>query len=198
MIARAACNDVHVLGAPEDLSGRRTERGLEQAPVRDALLQGVRDCAWLLVNFLEHEVAVLTFLRRICAQFTVAHGSLDAVAVLVDDPHGPAPDLGDVAFLQKHETTSHRKKGGDIRGDEVFLHSEADDDRTAFARQNDAIRIMLAHDRERISAFELGDGGPHRLEQVTHRLQMMMNAMRDHLRVGLGSELVALALQLGA
>ena len=75
---------------------------------------------------------------------------------------------------------------------------DADDHRTALARENDALRVVLAHHGQRIGAFELRHRGAHGLEQILHRLQMMMDAMRDDFGVGLGAELVARALQLGA
>ena len=64
---------------------------------------------------------------------------------------------------------------------------EADDHRAAFARQDDALRIVLAHHRERVGALELRHGGAHGLEQVLHRCQVMVDAVRDDFGVGLGA-----------
>jgi len=48
------------------------------------------------------------------------------------------------------------------------------------------------------SQAPLGDGGAHGLEQVARRPQVVVDAVRDHLGVGLGGELVTLARRLGA
>ena len=85
MIARAARDDVHVLGALENVRGGRPERRLEQAAVGDALLKRLRDGARLLVDLLEHEVPVLALLRGIRRQLALADRALDRVAVLVED-----------------------------------------------------------------------------------------------------------------
>ena len=61
-----------------------------------------------------------------------------------------------------------------------------------------AVGIVLAHHGESVGALELGDRGAHRLEQIAERLQVMMDAVCDHLGVGLRGELVARALELGA
>ena len=74
----------------------------------------------------------------------------------------------------------------------------ADDHRAAFARHDDAVGVGLRHDGERIGALELGHGGAHGLEQVAGHLEVVVDAVRDHLGVGLGGELVALAPRLVA
>ena len=60
------------------------------------------------------------------------------------------------------------------------------------------VRVVLAHHRQRIGAFELGDRGAHGLEQVLHRLQVVVDAVSDDLGVGLGGELVAAPLEVRA
>ncbi len=97
-------------------------------------------------------------------------GRSTVVAVLVENLDGRAADVRDVAFFEEHEAARDGQQRGDVRGDEVLVDAEADDDRAAFARQDDALRIVLADDRERVGAFELGDRGAHGLEQVLLRL----------------------------
>ena len=53
-------------------------------------------------------------------------------------------------------------------------------------------------DRERIGAVQFGDGLAHRLEQIGGVRQMMVNAMRDDLGVGLRAEAVAQLVESGA
>ena len=123
--------------------GGGAERGLEQAAVGHALGQRVGDGARLLVDFLEHEVAVLALLRRIGGQLALAHRALGGVAVLVEHLDGRAADVGDVAFFEEHEAARDRQQRGDVRGDEVLADAEADDDRATFAREDDALRLVL-------------------------------------------------------
>ena len=59
-------------------------------------------------------------------------------------------------------------------------------------------RSSLRHDGERVRALELGDGRAHRLEQVARDLQVVVDAVRDDLGIGLRRELVAGLDQLGA
>ena len=96
-------------------------------------------------------------------------GRSTAVAVAVDDRAPIAPHLGDIALLQEHEAARHRQQRGDIRGDEVLLDAQSDDHRAALARDDQAVRIVLAHHRERVGALELGHRRAHRLEQVADR-----------------------------
>ncbi len=66
----------------------------------------------------------------------------------------------------------------------------------AFAREDDAFRIVLAHHGQRARAFELGDGRAHGLEQILHRFEVVMDAVSDDLGVRLRREFVAETLQL--
>ena len=59
LAARAASDDVHVLRALQHLGGGRPERRLEQTSIRNPLLQRVGNGARLLVDLLQHVVAVL-------------------------------------------------------------------------------------------------------------------------------------------
>ena len=182
---------MHVFDPAEDFRGRRTKRRLEQTAIGDAFGQRVGDRARLLVDFLEHEVAVLPLLGGVGGQFALAHRALGAVAILVEHLDRGAADVGDVAFFQEHEAARHRQQRGDVRGHEVLVDPEADDHRATFARQDDALGLRLADYRQRVGAFQLCHRGAHGLEQVLLRGQVVMHAVRDHLGVGLRGELVA-------
>ena len=56
VIARAARDDLHRLGATEHFGGQRSERGFQQLAAGDALFERLRDRARLLVDLLEHVV----------------------------------------------------------------------------------------------------------------------------------------------
>ena len=75
---------------------------------------------------------------------------------------------------------------------------EADDHRATFARQDDALGFGFADHRQRVGAFEFGHRGAHGLEQILLRLHVVVHAMRDHLGIRFGGEVVAELLELVA
>ena len=77
-----------------------------------------------------------------------------------------------------------------------FSPTQADDDRATFAREDDALRLFFANYRERVRALELGHGGAHGPEEILLRLQVVVNAVRDHLGIGLRREVVTELLEL--
>ncbi len=124
--------------------------------------------------------------------------ALHRVALAVDDAHAPATHLAHVAFLEEDEVARHGQQRSDVRGDEVLLLAEADHHRAAFTRDDDAVRVGLRDDGERIRALELRHGRPHGLEQVAGHPEVVVDAVRDHFGVGFGGEHIAFALRLRA
>ena len=118
-------------------------------------------------------------------------------AARVDDLDALPADAGDVALLEDDERTRHGQERRDVGRDEVLLLAEADQERAAGAREHDAVRVLAPHHRERIGAAQFGDGLLHGLEQVAAPGQVIMNAVRDDLGIGVRGELVAGALELG-
>ena len=104
---------------------------------------------------------------------------------------GFAANLGDVAFLQEHEAPGHGQQCRHIGSDEIFIDAEADNHRAARAREHDALGIGLRNGRERVRAVQFRNGFAHRLVQPGRFRQMMVNAVRDDLGVGLRTEGVA-------
>ncbi len=198
VIARSAGGDVHGLDLREHGVRGGSERGVQQAAAGNALLERLGYRARLLVDLLEHEMPVLAALDRVGGQVAFPHGSRDFAARRLDDANRLAADFGDVALLEKQEPPRHGQQRGDVRGDEILVDAEADDDRTARAREHDAVGVALADDRERIGALQFGDGLAYGAEQVVRVHEVMVNAVRDDLGVGLGAEAVAQILELGA
>src|SRR6202012_3924396 len=108
----------------------------------------------------------LALLSRIRGQLTLANRTLYRAAFLVDDPHRPALDLGNIAFLEKQESPGHGQQRRDIRSDEVLLDTKSDHNRTTLARNDHALRILFTHHGKGISAFQLRHGRAHALEQI--------------------------------
>ena len=116
------------------------------------------------VNLLRHEVAVLSFLRRVRGQLALADATIHAVACAVDDAHRGAADLCDVSLLEKDKPARHGQQRRNVRGNEIFVDAEPYDHRTSLSRENQAVRIAFAHHGKRVGALEHGDHRSHRVE----------------------------------
>jgi len=76
--------------------------------------------------------------------------------------------------------------------------AEADHDRATLASDYDAVGVGLRYHGQRVGTLEFGHCCANGLEQVARHLEVVVHAVRDHLGVRLGGELVALALRFGA
>ncbi len=101
-----------------------------RATVGRAFLQRVRERARLLMDFLEHEVAVQALLGapRRKARFRCTARSIELPS-LSSNANALALDLRDVAFFQEDEAAGDGQQRRHVGGDEVFFDAEADDDR---------------------------------------------------------------------
>ena len=121
------------------------------------------------MNFLEHEVPILTSLHGVRRQLAFAHRAYCGMARRIEDPNRLAANLGDIAFFQEHEAARDRQQRGHIRGREILIDAQADDGRTALTRHDDALGIRFADHRERVSALQFGHGLAYRREQIRGR-----------------------------
>ena len=103
--------------------------------------QGALHDLGLLVNFLEHEVAVLALVGGFRAVL-VLHGlALHRLAVDIPDVQAVATDLGDIAFFQVDEPVGDLAQGQRVGGQEVLAQTQADHQRAATARSEQAVRL---------------------------------------------------------
>jgi hypothetical protein len=188
----------HAFDLTEYLFCGRPERRVQQLAPRDALFQRLRNSARLLVNLLEHEVAILSALHGVGGQFAFAYAARGGRARRIQDGDGFAANLRHVAFRQEHEAPRHRQQCSHVGGNEVFIDAEADDDGTAFACRDDAFGIRLAHHGQCIRAPKFRHRFSNRGEQISRGAKMMMDPVRDDFGVGLRRERVAQAFELGA
>ena len=89
-----------------------------------APLEGVDDGAWLLVDFLEHVVTVLTALHRIGGQLTEDELSLDGVSGLVVDNDRVPAKLRRITILQENARVELLCRFSDFLG--YYLSSGGD------------------------------------------------------------------------
>ena len=196
--ARAAGDDVHRPGPPEDFRGVRAEGGCEQPAVGDALLERLRHRARLLVDFLEHVVRVLALVGRIGGELAFLGRAMHRLA-----------DRSTTRTLRwwiSATSPSSRKMNRRVTGSRADTSDatkfspvpESNHDRAPTARNHQVSGVCLAHDDERVGALELGDSGADGFEQAGLRLEVIMDPVGDALGVGIRGEAVAELLQLVA
>ena len=198
VVAGAAGDDVHAFGTTEYLGRSRTKGRFEQPAIRDPFLQGIGHCSGLFEDFLEHEVPVGALLRGIGRQLALARRAFGMFAFAVDDAHALARHLSHIAFFEENKPPGDGQQRADVGSNVVLAGAEADNGGTAHARDDDAVRVLLADHGECVGALEFGDGSAHRPEQVAEQRHVIVDAVRHHLGVGLGFEHVARRLQLRA
>ncbi|MNH12937.1 hypothetical protein D3C79_724910 [compost metagenome] len=125
---------------------------LAQAAFQSALNHGR-----LLVNLLEHEVAVCALVSGFGA-FVILHGfALDRVAGLIPDLHLVTADLSDVALLQVHEAVSDLAQRQLVGSQEILTMAKANHQRAATARGNQTIGLFHADQRQAICTVQALD-----------------------------------------
>ena len=103
-----------------------------------------------------------------------------------------------VAFVQVDDLVGHAGQGHRVAGQEMLATALAhtEHEGRAGARADHAVRFVLAEHRDRIRAMQLGDGGLHRLEQVT--FVQAVHQVGNDFGVGLAGKHIATGLQAGA
>src|SRR3546814_7698274 len=93
---------------------------------------------------------------------------LDVLIVDIPDRHTIMANLGDVAFIEKLETTRDRQQRLHVGGDKVFtVVAEPDHQRTGDARDADAVGTLRVEHDDRVGALEPAHRALHRRGQVT-------------------------------
>ena len=170
----------------------------QHATAGDAPLERVRNRLRLLVDFLEHVMAVFAALDCIGAEMRQLDRTLHGAAVLVVYSYAIARGVGDVAFGKIDEAPCHRQQRMDVRGDELFTVGEAGDHRAAATRADHAAGLALADHRDRIRPAQARQGFLYRREQVRAVGLITLDQMGDDLGIGFARELVAERLEFGA
>jgi hypothetical protein len=190
VVAGAAGDDLHRTHVVEDRRRFGTERLLEQASAADSSLEGVGQRARLLVDLLDHVVAVVATLDGIGSQLAGADLALDDAAGRVVDGHAIPAQIGDVALLEEHEALGHRQQRHHVRSDEVLADTQADHQRAAATGRHQPAGFVDRDHAQGVGALQLGDRGLDRSEQVEAGGQVVVDPVHHHLGVGVGVELV--------
>ncbi|MNO88854.1 hypothetical protein D3C76_803210 [compost metagenome] len=198
MVAGATGDDLHIANLGEQLGGLRAEGFHQHLLATQAAFEGALDDLGLLVDFLEHEVAVLALVRGLGA-FVVLHGlALHRAAGGVPELHAVAADFGDVALFQIDEAVGDLAQGELVGSEEVLAEAQADHQRAAAARGEDAVRLFRADHRQAVGAVQFLHRRLQRGGQVAQTVQLVVQQVDDHFGVGLRGEHVAEALEVGA
>jgi hypothetical protein len=162
------------------------------------LLQGLRNCARLLVDFLQHEVAVFALLGRIRRQLALGDRPLDRLAAGIPDLHTAQANVGDVPLFEEDETPGHWQQRRHVGRDEMLADAHPDHDRATAAGKNQPLGIIHAHDDQRVGALQFIHGSAHGSQQADPGLQMLVHPVDDDLGIGIRFEAVATGFQFGA
>ena len=189
--ARAASEDERALHARQDVRRLRAEEPGGEGATMHRELERVGDRARLLEDLLLHVVVEVAELHRLGGQFRMVQGALDHATASLHHAHAVQREVGAVAVLEEDHALGHLHQRGGVGCGEVFLLADAQEKRRSHARDHHAVRVVLGDDRDGIRAFEAAGGAPHRLEQPAARDELVVDQVRDDLRVGLRAEDVA-------
>ncbi|MNZ82960.1 hypothetical protein D3C78_1016750 [compost metagenome] len=161
-----------------------------------AAFEGALHHLGLLVDFLEHEVAVLALLRRLGALVELHGVALHAAAFGIPYLHAVLADLGDVALLQVDEAVGDLAQGQRVGGEEVLAQAQTDDQRAATAGGEDAVGLRGRDHRQTVGAVQLLDRCFQRVGQLRQTLQLVVQQVDDGLGVGFRAEHITEGLEL--
>ena len=168
-------------------------------------VERVGDRLGLLEDLLLHVVAVRAELGRAGVRdhrlHRTLHGAKGALLVGMRDPVLAELQVDDVAFLEVDDLVGDAGERHRVGGEEVLAHAllraDAEHERRAAARADDAVRLVAAHHGDRIGAAQSRQGAMDGVEQVA--VVEMVDQVGDDLGVGLRHEdVAACASQLGA
>ncbi len=165
---------------------------------RDAAEGGVANGAWLLPDFLEHEVLVATLFSLDGVPLDALKRALDGLAVEVRELDAVEGEDGHVAIGEEVDVAGVMQNAGDIRGDEVFAVAYADDDRRPGAGGDDFVGLGGGENAESEGTGEALDGAADGIFKKDGSASGsgivldLLDEVSDDFSVGFGDELVAL------
>ena len=172
----------------------RSTRVVVREPVGDRL----RDRVGLLVDLLQHEGRVAGLLGGLLVPRDLLDLAGDLLAGRAAELGGAAAHGDDLVVVDELHAARLAQERGDRGGDEVLALADADHERAVLAGADDRVGVVGRHGDERVVAAQLEVGEPRRLGEVSgaKHLEVLLDQVRDGLCVGLGGEVVALALEL--
>ena len=158
----------------------------------------VADDFRLLVNFLGHEVAMVALVDEERRGIRFEHRALDRMAGGVMNLGAAAMDDNPVAIFQIADRIRERSERDGVGAEEHLAVAVADRQWRAAPRADQQVFFALEQERQRERAFQPRQRRRHRLDWAAAFLHFGGHEMGHHFGVGLGHELGAAGLELGA
>ncbi len=190
--AGAAGEDQDRIDIGEQVGGFGAEdAGLDALAAADDF-QGVGQRFGLLEDFLLHVVLVGTEFDGGGGELRDMHRALDRGAVEAGDLDTGCGQLGDVAIFQIDHVARDLEQGRGVGGGVVAFFPEAEQQRRAFAGDDDLAGLGVVDDGDGVGADQAAAGDPDGGEQVGFALERGFDQVADAFGVGVGGEDVAL------
>ena len=109
-----------------------------------------------------------------------------------------AVELGNIAIFQVDHVAGNLQQGRGVGGGVVAAVRDAEQQRRAFAGDNDPAGLAVVDDCDGVGADQLPAGDLHRLEEVGFSFEAGLDQVSDAFGVGVGGEDVAAGTQVGA
>ena len=124
-----------------------------------------------------------------------AHRPLHRRAACIGDAVAVRPDLGAVAVLEVDDATRDLQERRDVGRGEVFALAEPEEKGRTTPGDDDCLGVARRDHGDGKCALQLRNGLHGRGKERIARLAMLGDEVRDHLRIGVGTEFVAGFLQ---
>ena len=199
-VVRGAARDQDDAREPAQLLPGEVQIRQEAVPGlgRDPAAEGIGDRAGLLVDLLEHEVAVPALLGHDRVPRDVRHRPLHRPAGERLEPNALPGHDGHLAVLENQDVARVRQDGGDVRRHEVLAVAEPDHHAAGPGlRRDEGVGLPVRDHADRVRAPDLLERAAHRLGEAARLGPVLLDQVRQHLRVGLRLEEVALGLEPG-
>src|SRR5690606_23595722 len=191
VVAGAAGHDMDVLDILQAGFRIWAQHGGQYMVVTQGAAQGVGDRRGLLMDFLEHVVAVFALVQAVRGVFVALRYVFHQLVLLVPDFATFLGQPGVVAFVQVDELVGDLQQGQGVGGDEVFFTALAYHQRAAHAGAVEGVGLVLMDNAQRIGAVQFCQGGTEGAEQVLLLLVVVRQQVGDYFGVGVGGEDVA-------
>ena len=142
MVTGATGNDLYMANVLQQVAGLGTKRLLQHAGVGYPAFRCGTDDPRLLMDFLEHEMAVLAFLGGVLAVFKTGNRTFHRLLVAIVNLNAITADISDIPFFQEHETVGNRQQRKLVGSDKVLADADTHHQRTAFAAYHHMVRFV--------------------------------------------------------
>ena len=174
---------------PREIDGRILRQpdpaGREIEVVRERVGNHLR----LLVNLLQHEVAMVALVDGEARGDRMHDRALDALSLVVENLHRAARDDRPVAVFEIGDRLGEGRERDRVGAQEHLALAMADRERAAAARGDQKIVLAGEEHGQRERAFQPLQRLGHRLDRLQAAVERHGDQMRDHLGVGLAGEL---------